>query len=408
MNIEERFLRYVSFPTMSDDSSECCPSTEGQMALAKALAREMAEIGISGVELTPDGYVYGYIPATADGFDKIGFIAHMDTSPDMPDSPIKARIVDYAGGDILLNKEKNIILSDKDYPALSALCGQRLIVTDGTTLLGADDKAGIAEIMAAAEEIIKNPFPHGKIAIAFTPDEEIGRGADRFDVEKFGADYAYTMDGGAVGELEYENFNAASAKVSVNGFSIHPGTAFGKMKNAAAIATEFNMSLDGVRLPEKTVGYEGFYHLIGMTGECENAYLSYILRDHDSDKLEDLKEMFEKTAERLNKKHGEGTVTVEIRDAYRNMREIIEKNPHTVERAKTAMQTLGITPIINPIRGGTDGARLSFMGLPCPNLGTGGANFHSGTEYVSLDGMKAASELIIEIAKTAKSQHFDN
>ncbi len=388
---------------MSDGSNEACPSTVGQMNFARALARELSEIGVSGVELDKSGYVYGYIPANAEGFDSVGFIAHMDTSPDMPDSPIKARTVEYKGGDIILNEEKNIILSDKDYPALTALYGQRLIVTDGTTLLGADDKAGIAEIMTAAEEIIKNPHPHGKISIAFTPDEEIGRGADLFDVEKFGADYAYTMDGGAVGELEYENFNAASARVSVKGFSIHPGSAKGKMKNAAAIATEFNMLLDTEKVPANTEGYEGFYHLTGISGECESASLDYILRDHDSEKLEEIIKVFEETAERLNKKHGDGTVTLDIRESYRNMREIIEKHPHTVERAKCAMNTLGITPIINPIRGGTDGARLSFMGLPCPNLGTGGGNFHSGFEYVSITGMELATKLIVEITKNGKA-----
>ncbi len=388
---------------MSDESSESCPSTGGQLGLARALAAEMKEIGLSEVEISEDGYVYGFIPASAEGFDSVGFIAHMDTSPDMPDSPIKARTAEYNGGDIILNEEKNIIMREEDYPALTRLHGQRLIVTDGTTLLGADDKAGIAEIMCAAEIILAENFPHGKISIAFTPDEEIGRGADRFDVKKFGADYAYTMDGGALGELEYENFNAASAKMTVKGFSIHPGSAKGKMKNAASIAAEFHMLLDGLRVPEKTEGYEGFYHLIGMGGECESAELDYILRDHDAKKLEELKASFESTAERLNEKYGSGTVTLNIRDAYRNMREIIEKHPHTVERARAAMHSLGITPIINPIRGGTDGATLSFMGLPCPNLGTGGGNFHSGFEYASIDGMISATELIIEIAKTARS-----
>ncbi len=403
MNIEERFLHYVAYPTMSDESSESCPSTEGQTALAKALADEMRDIGISDVRISPDGYVCGCIPATEDGFDSVGFIAHMDTSPDMPDSPIKTRTVDYQGGDILLNEERNIIMRCEDYPALSRLAGHRLIVTDGTTLLGADDKAGIAEIMCAAEIILKEGFPHGKICIAFTPDEEIGRGADKFDVEGFGADYAYTMDGGRVGELEYENFNAASAKVTVKGFSIHPGSAKGKMKNAAAIAAEFNTLLDGIRIPEKTEGYEGFYHLIGMSGECESAELDYILRDHDISKLQAIKDMFADRAAALNAKYGMDTVKPVIRDTYRNMREIIEKHPHTVKRAEAAMRSLGITPITNPIRGGTDGAALSFMGLPCPNLGTGGGNFHSGFEYVSIDEMISAVNLIVEIVKTAKN-----
>ncbi len=403
MNIEERFLRYVAFPTMSDGSSESCPSTEGQWALARALASEMRGIGVSDVRISEYGYVFGCIPATADGFSSIGFIAHMDTSPDMPDSPVKTRTLLYEGGDIILNSEKNIVMREKDYPALSRLRGERLIVTDGLTLLGADDKAGIVDIMTAAEEIIKNPFPHGKICIAFTPDEEIGRGADRFDVKDFGADYAYTIDGGAVGELEYENFNAASAKVTVKGFSIHPGTAKGKMKNAAAIATEFHSLLDKKRTPESTEGYEGFCHLIGMTGECECAELEYILRDHKREKLDEIKLMLLSAAEKINLKYGENTLKVDITDAYRNMREIIEKHPYTVERAITAMAALGIEPQVHPIRGGTDGATLSFMGLPCPNLGTGGGNFHSGFEYASIDGMEAATRLIIEIAKGANS-----
>ena len=402
MSVEKRFLKYVSYPTMSKEESESCPSTEKQLALARELKKELVEIGISDVRLDDCGYLYAFIPATADGFDSVGFIAHLDTSSAMPDEPIKPKIVEYLGGDILLNEEKNIIMRESDYPALKALLGHRLIVTDGTTLLGADDKAGIAEIVCAAKRLIDEKPPHGKICIAFTPDEEIGRGADRFDIQGFGADYAYTMDGGRLGELEYENFNAASAAVKINGFSIHPGSAKGKMINAAAVATEFNAILNPNTLPEKTDGYQGFYHLLSIRGECESARLDYILRDHDYEKLTALKSEFEATKDYLNDKYGDGVVELTITDAYRNMREIIEKNPHTVSVAKEAMKNLGITPIVQPIRGGTDGSVLSFMGLPCPNLGTGGDNFHSGFEYASIDQMEKAVDLIVEIAKRAK------
>ena len=402
MRIEERFLKYVSFPTMSDEESESCPSTQKQLALGKYLAEELLAIGVADAKIDENGYVYASIPATAEGFDSVGFIAHLDTSCAMPDSPIKAKIVDYRGGDILLNEEKNIVMSPKDYPVLDKLVGNRLIVTDGTTLLGADDKAGIAEIVDAAERILSADFPHGRICIAFTPDEEIGRGSDLFDVKGFGADYAYTMDGGIVGELEYENFNAAAARVEIKGFSIHPGSAKGKMKNAAAVAAEFNSMLNPDTLPEKTEGYEGFYHLTSISGECEQARLDYILRDHDSDKLELLKKEFEDVARRLNEKYGNGTVTLTITDSYRNMKEVIDANPHTIDRARAAMLTLGITPITNPIRGGTDGSNLSFMGLPCPNLGTGGGNYHSGFEFVSIEGMEKSADLILEIVKGAK------
>lgn len=403
MKIEERFLKYVAFPTMSDESAECCPSTKKQLKLGEYLVEELRSMGIENAQMDENGYVYAYIPENAEGFDKLGFIAHLDTSDAMPDSPINAKIIEYSGGDILLNKELGIVMSDHDYPALKSLAGQRLIVTDGTTLLGADDKAGIAEIVSAAEKIIKADFPHGRVSIAFTPDEEIGRGADLFDLEKFGADYAYTMDGGAAGELEYENFNAASAKLRVKGFSIHPGSAKGKMKNAAAIAAEFNSLLNPDTLPEKTVGYEGFYHLLSISGECESASADYILRDHDGDKLEALKAEFIQVAKKLNEKYGDGTVTLTITDSYKNMKEIIDKHPYTVDRAAKAMKKLGITQKTRPIRGGTDGCRLSFMGLPCPNLGTGGGNFHSGFEYASIDEMELSSELIVEIVKGAKS-----
>ena len=403
MSVEKRFLKYVSYPTMSKEESESCRSTEKQLTLAHAIEKELIEIGLSDVKVDEHGYLYAFIPATEEGFDSVGFIAHLDTSSAMPDEPIKPKIIEYLGGDILLNEEKNIVMRESDYPALKSLSGHRLIVTDGTTLLGADDKAGIAEIVCAAKRLIDEKPPHGKICIAFTPDEEIGRGADRFDVQGFGADYAYTMDGGALGELEYENFNAASASVKVNGFSIHPGSAKGKMINAAAVAAEYNTILNPNTLPEKTAGYQGFYHLLSIRGECECARLDYILRDHDYEKLTALKSEFEATKDYLNDKYGEGVVELTITDAYRNMREIIEKNPHTVSRAKEAMKALGITPIVQPIRGGTDGSVLSFMGLPCPNLGTGGGNFHSAFEYASVDQMEKSVELIIEIIKGAKS-----
>lgn len=402
ITLEERFLKYVSFPTMSSESCESCPSTEKQRVLAEYIADELRSIGVHNAKVDDNGYVYASIPENAEGFCAVGFIAHLDTSDAMPDEPISPRILEYRGKDIILNEEKNIIMREEDYPSISRLIGQRLIVTDGTTLLGADDKAGIAEIVSAAERLVNADFPHGKICIAFTPDEEIGRGADLFDVSEFGADYAYTLDGGAVGELEYENFNAASAKVLIKGFSIHPGSAKGKMKNAAAIAAEFNCMLDPDTVPEKTEGYEGFYHLISMSGECESAELNYILRDHDAKKLDVLKAEFARVVNLINNKYGESTATLIISDSYRNMKEIIDQNPHTVELARVAMEKLGIAPITNPIRGGTDGSRLSFMGLPCPNLGTGGGNFHSAFEYVSVDGMELATELIVEIAKGAK------
>jgi tripeptide aminopeptidase len=316
----------------------------------------------------------------------------------MPDSPIKARIIEYGGGDILLNEEKGIVMRANDFPALKRLVGHRLVVTDGTTLLGADDKAGIAAIVSAAEELAGADFPHGKICIAFTPDEEIGRGADLFDVEKFGADYAYTLDGGAIGELEYETFNAASAKVDVKGFSIHPGSAKGKMKNAAAIATEFNSMLTPDTVPEMTEGYEGFYHLTSMSGETELAKLSYIIRDHDMKKFEDKKAEFIRCADIINERYGEGTLILELCDSYYNMKEKIEPCMYIIERAEAAMRALGITPVKSPIRGGTDGARLSFMGLPCPNLSTGGENFHSRFEFVSVEAMEKISDILVKIA----------
>ncbi len=402
MKAYERFLRYVAYPTMSDDTTGTTPSTAKQLVLARVLRDELLELGLADARVDEYGYVYAGLPANTDAeCNTVGFIAHMDTSSEASDENIKARVVDYSGGDILLNEEQGIYMRVEDYPYLASYVGQHLIVTDGTTLLGADDKAGIAEIMTALEHIIASGTPHGKICVAFTPDEEIGEGADHFDVAAFGADYAYTVDGGALGELEYENFNAASAKITVHGVSIHPGSAKDKMKNAARIAAEFNGLLPPDEIPERTSGYEGFHHLISMDGACELAHLVYIIRDHDMAKFEEKKAYFTAAAALINSRYGEGTLELSLTDSYYNMREIIEKNMFTVDRAKSAMLELGITPIVTPIRGGTDGARLSFMGLPCPNLCTGGMNFHSRFEFVSVEAMDKISELLVRIAENA-------
>ena len=402
MRAYERFLKYVAYPTMSNEESESTPSTEKQWALANFIVSELRALGVPEVTLSDKGYIYASIPANTDRpTNAIGFIAHMDTSSEASDENIQARIVDYKGGDILLNSERGIYMRTSDYPYLEKYSGQELIVTDGTTLLGADDKAGIAEIMTAVEKILASDIPHGKICIGFTPDEEIGRGADFFEVEKFGADYAYTVDGGSLGELEYENFNAASAKVRVNGVSIHPGSAKNKMKNAARIIAEFDAMLPALEIPEATEGYEGFHHLLGISGECELANAAYIIRDHDMQKFLEKKAKFTEVAVALNEKYGEGTVELTLTDSYFNMRSEIEKNPFIVERARESMKSLGITPKTMPIRGGTDGARLSFMGLPCPNLSTGGENFHSRFEFVSIPAMDKMSELIVKIIADA-------
>ncbi len=400
MRAYERFLRYVAFPTMSDEASGTTPSTAKQLALANYLCDELFALGLSDAEVDGFGYVYATLPANTEGeHNAIGFIAHMDTSSEAPDENIRARIVNYGGGDILLNGEKGIYMTVADYPYLADFVGQSLIVTDGTTLLGADDKAGIAEIMTALEYIIENGIPHGKISVAFTPDEEIGEGADHFDVEKFGAEYAYTVDGGFLGEVEYENFNAAGAKITVHGVSIHPGSAKDKMKNAARIASEFDSLLPADEIPERTEGYEGFHHLLSIEGGCELATLAYIIRDHDMEKFLAKKEQFVTAAKRINEKYGEGTLELTLTDSYYNMKEKITPNAFIVDRATDAMRELGIKPIIVPIRGGTDGARLSFMRLPCPNLCTGGANFHSRFEFVSVDAMDKISELLVRIAE---------
>ena len=399
MTVYERFLKYVSYPTTSDENNECCPSTEGQRVLAEELCRELLEIGVSDARVDENGYVYGSIPQNCEGMPSIGFIAHMDTASDAPGENIKAKMIDYNGGDVLLNEDKGIYLKVSDYPYIADLKGQRIIVTDGTTLLGADDKAGVAEIMSAAERLLQADFPHGKICIGFTPDEEIGRGADLFDVEGFGADYAYTLDGGALGEIEYENFNAAAATVKVHGRAIHPGSAKGKMINAARICCEFDSMLSPDEIPEKTEGFEGFHHLLSIEGETEEAVSRYIIRDHSKEKFAAIKAEFESVAATLNAKYGEGTVELILRDSYYNMKEVLLDKMYVVERATAAMERLGMKAESVAIRGGTDGARLSFMGLPCPNLPTGGGNYHSRFEYVSVDAMEKCVDMIVEIVK---------
>ena len=402
MRAYERFLNYAAYPTMSDEESNTCPSTKKQLKLARVLCNELLELGLSDARVDEHGYVYASLPKNCEGeVNSIGFIAHMDTSPEACDENIKCQVVEYNGGDILLNEEKNIWLKESEYPYLTDYEGHHLITSDGTTLIGADDKAGIAEIMTALEKIITSGAPHGKISVAFTPDEEIGRGADLFNVEVFGADYAYTVDGGPIGELEYENFNAASARVTVHGVSIHPGSAKGRMKNASLIACEFNSLLPAEEIPERTESYEGFHHLISMSGEIELAKLNYIIRDHDKEKFEEKKRVFKAAAEKINDEYGAGVLELELSNSYYNMKEKIEPCMYIVDRAKTAMQELGIRPIVVPIRGGTDGARLSFMGLPCPNLCTGGENFHSRFEFISVESMEKISDIIVKIIENA-------
>ncbi len=395
----ERFLRYVTFDTQSNEFSESCPSTPAQRSFAEFLVEEMQSIGIRDARVDEHGYVYGSVPGNP-RLPTIGLIAHMDTSPDAPGGNIRARIVEYTGEDICLNEEKQIFLREKDYPSLANHRGKHLIVTDGTTLLGADNKAGIAEIMTAAEFLCTARMGHAPIKIAFTPDEEIGRGADRFDVAGFGADYAYTVDGGTIGEIEYENFNAASAKVEVHGLNIHPGSAKDKMVNSQLIAMEYQSLLPAHQRPECTEGYEGFIHLIDMEGQVEKTTLRYIIRDHDMEKFQGKKTIMQEAADFINLKYGAGTVELTLADSYYNMREKIEPCMYVVERAIHAMEGVGITPKVVPIRGGTDGARLSFMGLPCPNLCTGGENFHGRFEYISVEDMDACTRLLVEIATT--------
>lgn len=390
-SVSERFLRYVGFDTQSDEFSETCPSTSKQKIFGQMLVKEMLSMGILDARMDENGYVYGTVPGDPQ-LPVIGLIAHMDTSPDLSGANVKPRIVMYHGGDIALSDD--VVMREKDFPCLLEDQGKHLIVTDGTTLLGADDKAGIAEIMTCAEQLLTPKAHHATLKIAFTPDEEIGRGADLFDVSGFGADYAYTVDGGKLGELEYENFNAASAKVTVRGLNIHPGSAKDRMVNSQHIAMEFHSLLPAMERPEHTEGYEGFYHLIDMSGSVERSQLRYIIRDHDMDKFQSKKARMKELCDTLNRKYGDGTVAVELQDSYYNMREKIEPCMFVVDRAKKAMESMGIQPITVPIRGGTDGARLSYMGLPCPNLCTGGKNFHGRFEYICVEDMEKITQLL--------------
>ena len=400
----EKFLRYVQIDTQSSETSDTFPSTEKQKDLARLLFQELTDLGASDCYMHPEhAYVYARIPATDGGACEktLGFIAHMDTSPDSSGTNVKPRIIEnYDGKDILLNEELGIVSSPAKFPELLDYVGQSLIVTDGTTLLGADDKAGVAEIMAMAETLLTHPeIPHGPIAIAFTPDEEVGAGVDYFDVAKMGADFAYTVDGGGIGEIEYENFNAASAKVHIDGVMVHPGDAKNKMKNAAGIACEFEAALPYEEKPEYTEGYEGFYHLLHMQGETESADLTYIIRDHDREKFEAKKAFMETLTAKFNEKYGEGTVTLTLSDSYYNMKEKIEDGYlFLIDAAKEKMEELEIAPKIQPIRGGTDGARLSFMGLPCPNLCTGGHNYHGRYEFVCVESMRKIVDLLLKLA----------
>ena len=403
MTLSERFLRYVSFDTQSDENNETCPSTAKQKLLGQAIVEDMLAMGITDAHMDEHGYIYGTVPGDPE-LPTIGLIAHMDTAPDASGADIRAKIIEYAGGDIALNEQENIVMKTKDFPGLSEHIGKHLIVTDGTTLLGADDKAGIAEILTAAEVLLKSDKKHATLRIGFTPDEEIGRGADLFDVKKFGADYAYTVDGGSLGELEYENFNAAGATVTFKGLNIHPGSAKDKMVNSQYIAMEFQSLLPAHQKPESTEGYEGFIHLTDMSGCVESTTLRYIIRDHDLELFNQKKALMEAVAAFLNNKYGWGTVELKLRDSYFNMREKIEPCMYIVERAKKAMEDLGIAPKIVPIRGGTDGARLSFEGLPCPNLCTGGHNFHGRFEYIAIEDMEQITALLVKILMDAETK----
>jgi tripeptide aminopeptidase len=401
-NVAHRFLKYVKYETTSNENSSKCPSTDGQMAFAKDLAAELKAIGLTDVSVDENGYVMGTVPSNIDRkIPVVGFISHMDTSPDMSGKNVNPQIIEnYDGKDIILNKDKNIVLSPSDFPELKDYIGKTLITTDGTTLLGADDKAGIAEIVTACEYLISHPeIKHGTIKVCITPDEEIGRGADKFDVKKFGADFAYTIDGGKLGELEYENFNAASAKIIIHGRNVHPGTAKGKMKNSVLIGVELASMLPLEETPENTEGYEGFYHINNFNGDVEETHLYYIIRDFDKENFENRKNYLLNLINKLNEKYGEGTVEIDLKDQYYNMREIIEKDMSIVEIALKAIEQAGVKPDVSPIRGGTDGARLSYMGLPTPNIFTGGHNFHGKYEYIPIFAMEKAVEVILNIVK---------
>lgn len=398
----EKFLKYVKFDTMSDEESTTVPSTSKQLILAEELARELKEMGLKDVSVNKNGYVMATLPANIDKkVIVIGFIAHMDTSSELSGEHVNPKIIkSYDGSDIVLNEEQNIVLRISESPELKDYIGQDIITTDGTTLLGADDKAGIAEIMTAMEYLTMHPeIKHGDIRIGFTPDEEIGRGADHFDVKKFNADLAYTVDGGVIGELEYENFNAAGAKVVIKGKSFHPGYSKNKMINSALVANELMSMLPSNETPATTEGYEGFYHLLSINGGIEETNLSYIIRDFDAEKFEGRKVFLQNVVNKLNEKYGNGTVNIEIKDQYRNMKEKVEPEKYVVDIAFKAMEAVGVKPLVRPIRGGTDGSRLSFMGLPTPNLFTGGHNFHGRFEYISIQSMEKAVEVIVKIAE---------
>ena len=398
----ENFIRYVKIDTQSDESSVVCPSTAKQFDLGRLLVEELQQLGLSDAAIDENGYVMATIPANCEKeIPVIGFIAHMDTAPDMSGKDVKPRFVEnYDGKDIILNEAENIILSPSDFPEMQNYKGQTLIVTDGKTLLGADDKAGIAEIMTAVKYLLEHPeIEHGDIKIGFTPDEEIGRGADKFDVEKFGAQYAYTVDGGELGELEYENFNAAGVKIRIFGRNVHPGSAKNKMINSMLIGMELNSMLPANESPEYTEGYEGFFHLTHFRGAVEESEMGYIIRDHDFDKFQDKKQLMTKVAEFLNEKYGKGVVECKIKDQYFNMKEKIVPVKHIVDLAEKAMEMAGVEPLISPVRGGTDGARLSYMGLPTPNIFTGGHNYHGKYEYVAVESMEKAVEVILNIVK---------
>ena len=402
MTVIDRFLRYVSYHTTSDESSETTPSTSRQLELARQLVKELKELGVADAVLDTYGRVYGHLPATAgkESLPVYGLIAHMDTSPDASGADIKPRRVSYTGGDIVLNEEKRIVMRAEDFPCLERYQGKTLIVTDGTTLLGADDKAGVSEIMSAVAFLSGHPeVPHGTIAIAFTPDEEIGCGADHFDYDRFRADYAYTVDGGALGEVEYENFNAANAGIKIHGRNIHPGSAKNIMKNAVLLAAKFIGLLPAAETPAHTEGYEGFFHVNYCQAVEENAYVNLIIRDHDREKFEARKAFLERTVEYLNGVYGAGTFELVLKDSYYNMREKIEPHMHLIDRAKEAFAANGVTARVVPIRGGTDGARLSWEGLPCPNLSTGGENFHGVYEFACVEDMEQMVNVLIHLVK---------
>ncbi len=400
MDIVERFLNYTKFDTQSAEDADCVPSTKKQLVFADYLKKELEAEGLDDVEMDDKGYIYATLRAnTKDRVPTIGFISHYDTSPDCSGAGIKAQIVhSYDGSDILLSE--GIVSSPKKFPELLQHVGEDLIVTDGTTLLGADDKAGIAEIVQAMVYLQQHPeVKHGKIRVAFNPDEEIGMGAHHFDVERFGCEWAYTMDGGDVGELEFENFNAAQAKITIKGVSVHPGYAKGKMVNANRLAAELAAMLPDDETPEATEGYQGFYHLLGITSNIEQARMSYIIRDHDRDRFEDRKRFIKRCAEQMNAKYGEGTVDIEVKDQYYNMKEKIDPQMHVIDVVLHAMQAVGVAPKVKPIRGGTDGAQLSFRGLPCPNIFAGGVNFHGPYEFVSIQSMEKAMQVIVKICE---------